>query len=259
MGRLYNFSSVYNFRDFGDYDTQSGQPVKPNRLYRSAHLNAVNDVDLAAIANMNIGLVVDLRYHPERKRQPNKLPQAKLPLVIEYPDAIGTEKAEYAPHEMFIREDLRHADDARNYMQRSYAARPNDPGFRKVFSDTLKFMARTGEPVLIHCAAGKDRTGTLAAIILSSLGVEQETIMEDFMLTMKAVDVDSFLEPAAARMTERFGRPYAPEALRPMFGVEAGYLSAALETIDNMDHYIENVLGITRAERDALARHYLTD
>lgn len=257
MTRLYNFKSVHNFRDFGDYRTTSGARVASGRLFRSAHLSSVSQEDMPYIEALNIGLVVDLRHRPERERQPNTLPAGSPPIVYEYPDAPDMEKAVLAPHEMFIQKNLTKPEDARNYMNKSYAARPKDKGFQAIFSDTLKFMAQQGHPLLIHCAAGKDRTGTLAAVILSALGVDEETIMEDFMLTMKAVDVDSFLEPAAAMMARKYDRDYDAEALRPMFGVEPDYLRNALNTIGDMEDYIENTLGITKAERQALRDYYL--
>ncbi|MGJ8562759.1 MAG: tyrosine-protein phosphatase [Alphaproteobacteria bacterium] len=259
MTRLYNLKSVHNFRDFGNYETKSGRNVAPRKLFRSAHLSAASEGDLEQVDGLNIGLIVDLRHRPERDRQPNKWPDGKTPAVYEYPDAPGMEKVALAPHEMFIQHDLRHPDDARNYMNASYSARPNDAGFRTIFANTLKFMARDGAPLLIHCAAGKDRTGTLAAVILAALGVDEDIIMEDFMLTMEAVDVDSFLEPAAAMMGKKFGRAYDAEALRPMFGVEPEYLRKALQTIGDMDHYIENTLGLSTAEKQSLQKKYLAD
>lgn len=257
MSRIFNFASVHNFRDFGDYSTENGQTVLPARLFRSAHLNAISTEEHSRVEDLDIGLVVDLRYKPERTRQPNRLPQKKVPQVLEYPDGMTTQDSDMAPHEMFIKKDLRKAEDARAYMMASYAARPKDPGYQKIFADTLKFMATTGEPILIHCTAGKDRTGMLAAIILGGLGVDHATIIEDYMLTMQAVDVDSFLEPAAKMMTTRFGRDYDPEALRPMFGVEEDYLRIALEKTGDMNAYISDKLGITEDQMQKLRGHYL--
>lgn len=255
--RLLNLPSILNFRDFGDYETSHGQRIRSGKLFRSAHLADANAEDLTRVENLNIGLVVDLRYNPERKRQPNRWPESQSPEIFQYPDSKETQGADIAPHEMFVREDLRVADDARQYMNKSYAARPHDPGFIRIFSDTLRFMAETGEPILIHCAAGKDRTGTLAAIIHGALGVDSQTVMQDYMLTMTAVDIDKFLDPAAAVMTKRYGRAYDPEALRPMFGVEPSYLENALTAISDMQDYITNTLGITAKQQQALRDKYL--
>ena len=256
MTRHFPFKSIYNFRDFGGYETRQGSVVASRKLFRSAHLfNATNE-DLDAVEDFDINLIVDLRYQPERERQPNRWPEAQTPHVFEFANGRGSDEPKVAPHEAFMQNDLSVADDARNYMLQSYTARPDDPGFRNIFSKTLKHMARTGDPTLIHCAAGKDRTGTLAAVILGALGVSQDVILDDFMLTMKVVDVDSMLEPASKFMEERFGRPYEPESLRPMFGVEPEYLLSALETIGDMETYLTDALEITKNERKALVNSY---
>lgn len=255
--RIYPFTSIYNFRDFGNYKAVDNRNIHKGKLFRSAHLNGANAADLETIESLGIKLVVDLRHKPERAKQPNKWPEVQSPTVLEYPDLPTVKEDSLAPHEMFVRKDLFHPDDARTYMNGSYAARPNDPGFRQIFSETLKFMAHDGGALLIHCAAGKDRTGTLAAIIQSALGVDRTTIFEDYMLTMTAIDIESFLVPAAAMMKQRHGRDYSPEALRPMFGVEPSYLENSLKTIGDMDSYISNTLGITSKERDAIHENYL--
>lgn len=255
--RILNFPSVLNFRDFGNYGTTSGARMKPRRLFRSAHLSDVSDADLAEIEAFGIELIVDLRYKPERDRQPNRVPEIQSPRILEFPDAPDTLGAGIAPHEMFIREDLREPQDARDYMNRSYRSRAHDPAFKQIFGDTLRFMASTGAPILIHCAAGKDRTGTLAAIIHGALGADIDTIMSDYMLTMKAVDIDAFLEPAATKMSEKYGRPYDPESLRPMFGVEPDYLENSLKAIGDMERYIIDDLDLSIQELTAIRDKYL--
>jgi len=256
MSRIYNFDNILNFRDFGNYPVGEGGHVKPGKLFRSAHFNEASEADLEKLAELDIALVVDLRHKPERDRQPNRWPETPAPTVLHYPDPKHS-KNTLAPHEIFIKETLSTPEEARAYMQGSYEARPHDDGFKSIFSNTLKFMAKTGSPILIHCAAGKDRTGTLAAVILSALGVPFETIMDDYMMTMEAVDIESFLEPASKNMAKRYGRHIPTDALRPLFHVEPSYLERSMTAVNDLDSYIASTLDITTSERQALRELYL--
>lgn len=256
--RIKKFETIFNFRDFGGYQTSDGASVKTDKLFRSAHLNNTNDADKARLAELDIGLIVDLRHAPERERQPTRWPEEHKPRRLTYPDPAGSDSGKVAPHEAFMKHDLHKPEDARNYMLGSYKARPHDDGFKTIFGDTLRHMAETGDPILVHCAAGKDRTGTLCAVILGALDVDQETQMRDFMLTMEAVDIDAFLKPAAQMFAQRYGRVIDAESIRPMFGVEEAYLQSSFEAIDDMQGYIRDHLGITDKEKAAIKAAYLS-
>ncbi len=254
--RIYDFHSILNFRDFGNYPSEFGTNIRVGKLFRSANFHRAEDADLTRLAGLDIGLRVDLRYPSERDRQPNKWPVKHQTEFLDF-EAPSGQDGQIAPHEMFVKQNLHSGEDARQYMQGSYAARPDDPQFRQIFSKTLKYMANEGGPLVIHCAAGKDRTGTLAAIILSCLGVDEKIIMDDYMMTMEAVDIESFLEPAAKAMGERYERQFQADMLRPMFGVEPSYLQNSLDTIGNMDRYIGEALGITETEQYMIKENYL--
>lgn len=263
--RNFDFQTIYNFRDFGGYAGLDGRPVKTGRLFRSAHLSALSEDDLSSIGALDINLVVDLRYAPERIRQPSRFPQPK-PDVHEYPDAAKTIKAKVAPHEAFLEHKLNTPDDAHNYMMRSYTARPHDKGFQKIFADTLTYMATTDDEqaagVLVHCAAGKDRTGTLCALIQSVLGVSRDDIMRDYMMTLDAIDIDKMIGPAATMYSQRYGREIDAKALWPMFGVVPDFLDAALDGMmdhaDDVTNYVTNALGVSQANIDRVRSRYLT-
>lgn len=251
--RLLNFENILNARDFGHYTGLAGRPLKTGKLFRTAHLNNATDADLGRLASMNVGLIIDLRYLSERERQPNKWPKNDPARTLAF-DATRTGQA---PHEAFMQHDLHRPEDAVNYMMSNYADRPGHKGFQKIFKDTLDHMSETGEGIIVHCAAGKDRTGTLVALIQALLGVSNDDIMDDYMLTMKAVDIDSLLGPAAKRIGEKFGREYDPESLRPMFGVREAYLEAALHAMGNADIYAREQLGLSASHIERLRRHYL--
>jgi protein-tyrosine phosphatase len=262
--RNFDFKTIYNFRDFGGYEAVDGRSVKSGRLFRSAHLANLSDGDHVAIGGLGVDVIIDLRHAPERKRQPSRLPLPK-PHLLEYPDAPHAKSAKVAPHEAFLEHELFSAKDAHRYMMGSYTARPKDAGFQKIAAQSLRFMAASDSHdaagVLIHCAAGKDRTGTLCALILSLLGVSQEDIMADYMMTLEAVNLDEIIAPAAALFTERYGRNIDAESIWPMFGVMPEFLQAALEgMIDetgSVETYLYNEIGVTPEEVSRIRDRYL--
>lgn len=252
MPEILKFDSVHNVRDFGGYSGAHGD-VASGKLYRTAHLANASESDLSRLASMDVGLIVDLRYLSERERQPNRWPDAAPARTLAF-DATRTGQA---PHEAFIQNDLRKAEDAITYMRDNYAERPNVPAFRQIFRDSIVHLADEGRGVIVHCAAGKDRTGTLVALIQALLGVDEADIMHDYMLTMKAVDIDSMLAPAAKMIGQKFGREYDPESLRPMFGVQEDYLHAALKTMGDPALYARDALNLNDAHLNRLRTHYI--
>lgn len=265
--RLKPFTSIYNFRDFGGYAGLDGRAVRTGHLFRSAHLHNLNDEDFAAIDNLPIGVVVDLRHAPERARQPSKWPGegraegGPAARVFTLPSAHPDEQAKVAPHEAFTQTELKTAEDARRYMTESYTRRLDEPGFQDIFRRTLEHLSRdpsdqrTG--LLVHCAAGKDRTGTLCALVLGVLGVSKDDIMADYMLTAEAVDIEAMLEPAAAHFSQRYNRPFSADALRPMFGVEADYLAVNLERLGDFVGYATQTLGLSPDQIAQIRENYL--
>ena len=262
--RNHEFATIYNFRDFGGYAGHDGRAVKTGRLFRSAHLATLSDDDRNTIGGLEIDLVVDLRHAPERTKQPSRFPDP-APHVHEYPDAPESLDAKVAPHEAFLEHKLYTAEDAHGYMMQSYTTRPHDAGFQKIFGDTLRFMARpeSDNPagVLVHCAAGKDRTGTLCALVQNVLGVSREDIMADYMMTLDAVDIDKIIGPAAEMFSKRYGRAIDAEAIWPMFGVYPEFLEAALDGMvdgsGNTETYVKEMLNISPEELERIKTRYL--
>lgn len=260
--RLKPFSTIYNFRDFGGYAGHEGRAVVTGKLFRSAHLNALSVDDQTSIGALPIGTIVDLRHAPERARQPSKqIPTSKRPETLTLPESLEPVGAKVAPHEAFMEAELNGPEDARRYMMNSYRTRPDDPAFQDVFRRTLKTLASDqpddGAGLLVHCAAGKDRTGTLCALIQGLLGVSDDDIMADYLLTETAVNIDVLLEPAAAMFTQRYGRTISPDSIRPMFGVDADYLRASLEAMGPYEDYALNELGLEENKLELLRRNYL--
>lgn len=254
---ILQFDNVLNVRDFGGLAITGGGRVKKGKLLRGAQLSKMSEKDQTRFAKYNIDLVVDLRHAPERDRQTSNWSSTAQPTTFVYDDAVSPhDDNKLAPHEIFIIKELNHPQEAIEYMMGSYSKRPHDPGFINVTRQSLKHMASEGSHTYVHCAAGKDRTGTFAALLLLALGVSLDDVIAEYMLTQKAVDISPILKMAAVRMEKQYGRPFDPDSLRPIFGVDPAFLDASLSAMGPIDNYLKSVIGITEAERAQLKNRY---
>jgi protein-tyrosine phosphatase len=111
---------------------------------------------------------------------------------------------------------------------------------------------------LVHCAAGKDRTGFAVALVLLALGVPREVVMADYMLTGRFFLPEREME----RLQRKYGMEHIdPEAVLPMLEVHEAYLAQALASIEaaygDVETYLESALGVGPGEREELRRRYL--
>lgn len=245
--RILALDGVHNFRDFGGWTTREGRTVTMGQLFRSGHLSRATPDDLARIDALGLKALADLRQPGERSREPNTLPKNAPSVIFETAHGGYDE----APHLQFLREGHLTVASVQTYMVSAYQRIPMEPHHQQIFGDVFRQLL-DGKPLLIHCAAGKDRTGILAALILSAIGVDRQQVMEDYMLTNTAVDIDALLPSIAQRIAEQSGQSVEAWALRPMLGVEAEFLDAAFGVIGPLDHYFEHALGITQTDREAL-------
>jgi protein-tyrosine phosphatase len=247
------FAGTDNFRDFGGYPTHSGKTVAWGRLFRSGALSGLTDEDVARLSELGIALVCDFRRRGEQKREPSRLPGAPhTPRVVSLPMSPGSQaSAIYSEIATSGREGMIEFMVAIN---REFALAQHER-FAEMFAAILEDRPRG---LLIHCAAGKDRTGFAAALILAALGVPQSMILRDYLLTREYYNPWHELP----RVRERFGvQGLSEEVLVPMLDVDAAYLGAALGAITDqfggMDAYLESQLGVGEAERRELAALYL--
>ena len=257
MHRILKFDNILNVRDYGGYDVESGRKVVLGKLFRGAQLSAMSSTEQQRLADLDISLLIDLRYLPERKRQATPLSDRFRPEIFEFETAHDqTDPNELAPHEAFAIHELNTAEDARRYMLGSYRDRPTDLGFAGLVSRSLKRMAQTGEGTFVHCAAGKDRTGTFSAILLMLLGVTPEDVMAEYMRTQDAIDLDAIIPIITAKMEQRYGRKFTSDALRPYFHVEPEYLECSLQSIGDVQKYAREILQLNQRDITRLRAKY---
>jgi len=256
--RLHAFDALDNFRDYGGYDTAAGARMRPGRLFRSAHHASVTETDLDRLAALDFGVVVDLRRPVERRRQPSKRPAGFSGAVLES----DLDEAGEAPHITFLKSADLTPESSRRFMTNTYRLLPFADAHLDLFSRYFRALGESDRPVLIHCAAGKDRTGMLAALTHHLLGVGHDDLMEDYLLTNVAVDLDG-RAPAIAEQLKAFtGRTASHEAVVAFMGVEAGYMDAAITAMSerhgSVDGYLEQALGVDHGLRDRIAERLST-
>jgi protein tyrosine/serine phosphatase len=253
--RLLPLEGVENFRDYGGYAVPGGLRVVRGRLWRSAHHGAATDDDLARIAGLGLTAVVDLRRPTERANQPSRRPDGFAGRVI---DCDAGDQAE-PPHVAFLRETDLSAESARAFFLDYYRKAPFEPRHLELFGRYFEALDM-GRPVLIHCTAGKDRTGLLAALTHHLLGVDEADLLADFELTNRAARIETRLPQVTEAMTESLGRRPSETAVRAFLGVERTYLAEAFGAIrreaGSVEAYLAG-LGLDGARVEHLRRTWL--
>ena len=249
MNRHLALEGVENFRDFGGYATASGKRLKSGRLYRSASHGKATDADLEAIAALGIGVVVDLRRPEERTRDPSRRHPAFAAEVIH--NDLGEEDDDsWVTHVSSA--DLSEAS-FRDYMIGYYAEAPFKPRMVDLYSRYFEVLARADGPVLIHCAAGKDRTGILAALTHHLAGVHRDDLIADYLLTNDEERIARRLPQMIEYVRELAGRTPPADAMRVGMGVDTAYLDTAFAAMTRdhggIDGYLADALGVDSEKR----------
>lgn len=254
--RVLSLQGVHNIRDYGGYAAAGGR-LRSGLLWRSGQHGAATVRDLEQIAALDLRTVIDLRGDAERAVAPCLRPAGFAADVLFAPGE--TAGSELAPHEEAGR-GIASADEARAAMRRLYATMP----FRAVLVGTLRLyleaLATRDGASLVHCLAGKDRTGLAVALFHALLGVGADDVMADYLLTMTAGDPARRVADAAPAIRARYG-PMDDATIGALMGVEADYLATAFAVIDerygNVERYTEDVLGVDARRREALAMRFV--
>jgi protein-tyrosine phosphatase len=257
MTRRITLEGIENFRDFGDYETVDGRRLKKGRLYRSASHGRATDADLEEISKLDIALVADLRRAGERARDPSRRHPSFNGEVIE--DGFADEAED--PWVAHVRQSDLSEASFRNYLIGYYRMAPFEARHIDVFSRYFKALAQVEGGVLVHCAAGKDRTGMVVALTHHIAGVHPDVAVEDYLLTNNPERLAARIPMISKAVEEIAGKAPSETVMQVALGVEVDYLRAAFTAIEerygSLDGYLEQVLGVGASQRAALRERLL--
>ena len=252
LSRHLPFDGTPNFRDYGGYLTADGRSVKWRQLFRSGQLSSLTAGDQDQFEALDIQLVFDFRRLEECERDPSIFPSAAIPEVVGLPIDPGSSISFFSN----IATGNISSDDMAAFMcliNREFALDQAD-NYRQMFTHLLN-QEQGGS--LVHCAAGKDRTGFAAAMVLAALGVPRETIFADYMLTADYLLVDREID----RIQKKYQWTGEADAIRPMLEVHESYLQAAFDAIDqnfpSVEDYLAEVLGLGQSGCEQLQARFL--
>lgn len=244
-----------NFRDLGGYETFDGRRLKWGQLYRSGKLSELTDTDVHRLNRLGLTLVCDFRHALEQELQPSRLHPQSDATRASLPVTPGSLQAFIEG----LHRGVVHVDDSAQLMQainREFVG-----GQLPQFAEMFRLLLLEDQPVLIHCASGKDRTGFGAALILDVLGVEEDHIFEDYLLTNKYLAIDEEVERLTTGFRDQTGQPLSEELVRPLLEVRPEYLAACFEEITaryaSKEHFFETALDLDEQKLAVLRERYL--
>ncbi len=252
---FYATDGIHNFRDYGGYPTQGGGRVVTGLLYRSGQHVEASESDLKTFADLGIRTVVDLRGNGERERHPCRRPELWDGEVVFY----DGETSSSPPHVPQKRSEIT-AEAAHGRMLNVYTRMPGNPAMQVIFGQFLRALGERDGASLVHCFAGKDRTGIAAVLLHHILGVSRTDMLIEFLRTNDAPTYDILERQSLPGIEARLG-PIPRDAVAELMEVREAYFDRFLEVVDgewgSLDTFLSRAIGVDDALRDTLQSRFV--
>jgi len=244
LERHYPFEGCFNFRDIGGYLNQDGKRVKKGLYFRAGRQDRMSNKDLSQLSDLKISTQIDLRKPDE------VLDQGKGPL-----EAMGTKYINIAVIPEGGSDQLSRLVGDTGISGKRYLGylEFGPTSWLRLFG----ILANEGNlPVVLHCTAGKDRTGVSTAFLLSVLGVSREVIEADYLLT----NLDTERQADFIESTVGYPEGYDRERMMAVAGVPETAMKDFLDGVESkwgtVVEYLEKI-GATREQMDAIRANFL--
>ena len=248
--RMVKLKGALNFRDIGGYAAANGRHVKWGKIYRSAEINKLTAADLDSLQNRHINYVLDFRGSAEVSMAPDKLPAGTTRISLPAgSEGVGADRTK-------MMEMMSKASNGDSIMLPFYT---NIQSFTERYKPVFTTLLNNNKDsaILFHCTAGKDRTGISAALILYALGVDEQTIMQDYLAS------NYYRQQGNDQLKQMLIANYhiKEEVVDDVMMVKEKYLTATFDTIKekygSIDNYLEQEMGLSKKEMKKLKAHYL--
>jgi protein-tyrosine phosphatase len=246
-----------NFRDLGGIKTACGKSVRKNRLLRAAQPVGLSDEEIKKLREYDLKFIVDFRTLREVETEPADTIEG---VTYTHIDIMGENAAQAADPLYWMKLFLKNPKCVADEFTKTYRELATSPSSMAGYSSFIKTCAASSNgATLFHCAAGRDRTGLAAAIILKLLNVCDENIFEDYQKTKEyQAEVHAYW---VARSKEYGLSDEQAETLELVFNVNNEYLLAAYAAIEEVfgsfENYVSQGLRITDEEIKKLRELYL--
>ncbi|WP_157669336.1 tRNA adenosine(34) deaminase TadA [Chitinibacter sp. GC72] len=255
-------AGLNNLRDLGGLKTADGRTVKMGMVFRSEQWFGLPETSLQAAQVLQLRSVWDFRSYGEQVRHPDPhLPGAEnywLDALADTEQTLAFDVAQMLERPDLLQQHLGNGA-AEQMMLALYRDLVTSPTAQQVYAHWLGTICSTEQyPLLIHCTAGKDRTGWASVLLLSILGVPHEAILRDYLASHDKVIAK--YQPLIERCVAAGGDIHI---LHAIFGVQAHYLKAAMHEVKkqagSMPRYLAHVLGLTADQQAALKERLLSE
>ena len=249
LKREVKLQGAINFRDIGGYKTKDGKEVKWGKIFRSAEINRLTATDLEKLASLKIHYVLDFRGPAEVAAGADKIPNTAIRISL----PAGSEEVG-DKSKMFKSMTTSTVGDS--IMLPFYS---NIDAFPKRYKPMFEALLNNSNDsaLVYHCTAGKDRTGIATALILYALGVDEQTIKNDYLAT------NYYRQSDNVRMRKMLMDNYhlKEAVVDDVLGVKEIYLKATFDAIQNkygsVDKFLQSEMGLNKSNLKKLRQKFL--